>query len=586
VHCPGEDLVEFHLHLDADRDGKVDADRTGLDKWHWGAGKKGAIILCNNDDDEGASASDNHDAKINKGNDRDEIAPLVIRRVGSCDPPATWEGFLEVATADKDRIRIFESRSTGAKEIIGPAKGNSFKLPDLKFTEKEFGMEATQYADGTWDGEVTITLRITKGAAGTAQEKGVVRVAPWIMPNHLDKAEKVFVVDAGTDFPPGVGGTDNSRFRSDLSTRVSSAGCSLQTHKSDDRWMQDCMEFGFANLPLTGFRVVVPSPQDVTVRPLHPFPKTLRKADLGFQDEGDSSTSTTFDSTGNLETSPPATSKAGKKYPFGRIYFGPGRPGEELDADKKAFLNKQVVQRPIEIDTNWLTVGHVDEIISFVPASGGKGFKLLLASPKLAYKILTDNNVKNGTAKLLTGRKFPELVADPVTGAITGIIWHNGETTIKDFLSKGMPSLAFSAGAAHLYTASNIKAFNDSASARIDGTRTKFKNELGLDEADIIDVPILYAPNDQSPAFADALTAGMVNMLVINKNCIVPDPFGPIVGGKDVFKEDLRGKLKALGLTVNFLDDWYEYHVLQGEVHCGTNTLRIPTSAKWWEFEP
>src|SRR6516165_11032391 len=79
VHCPGEDLVEFHLHLDADRDGKVDADRTGLDKWHWGAGKKGAIILCNNDDDEGASASDNHDAKINKGNDRDEIAPLVIR---------------------------------------------------------------------------------------------------------------------------------------------------------------------------------------------------------------------------------------------------------------------------------------------------------------------------------------------------------------------------------------------------------------------------------------------------------------------------------------------------------------------------
>src|SRR4051794_38487131 len=74
VCCPPvTQLVEFHLHLDADRDGKVDDSRTGLDKWEWGAGKKGAIILCNNDDDEGTKASDNEDDKVSKANDPDEI---------------------------------------------------------------------------------------------------------------------------------------------------------------------------------------------------------------------------------------------------------------------------------------------------------------------------------------------------------------------------------------------------------------------------------------------------------------------------------------------------------------------------------
>lgn len=75
-------------------------------------------------------------------------------------------------------------------------------------------------------------------------------------------------------------------------------------------------------------------------------------------------------------------------------------------------------------------------------------------------------------------------------------------------------------------------------------------------------------------------------MLVINKQCIIPKPFGPVVGGKDLFEEDLKSKLTPLGLTVRFLDDWFEYHIALGEVHCGTNTLRTPKTAKWWEFQP
>jgi hypothetical protein len=43
-------------------------------------------------------------------------------------------------------------------------------------------------------------------------------------------------------------------------------------------------------------------------------------------------------------------------------------------------------------------------------------------------------------------------------------------------------------------------------------------------------------------------------------------------------------KLSSLGLSISFVDDWDSYHLLKGEVHCGTNTLRKTDPSKlWWE---
>jgi protein-arginine deiminase len=535
--------IRYHLHTDADRDGAVDASRAGLDKWEWGKGKKGAIVYANNDDDGGRSSPDNTDAVINTGNDPDDIAPFEIRRVGPHDPPASWEGFLEVAAGAEQFIRIFDSRSAGANELIGPATGAKFKLPDLKFSKREFGIEAVRYADSTWDGEAMLTFTLNANGP-TAAEQAKFRVAPWMMPNHLDAATEVFVVD---------GGAFNSRYRSDLNTMVTAAGCTLNEFASGDIWMQDCMEIGFSNLPSTGMHAVMRNPRN---RPLKVFAKTLLKADFGYHEQGSLVPSSTFDSTGNLECTPPV-----KNFPWGRIYFGPGRVLEEMDDETKAFLKQQIVQKPIEIDTNFLAVGHVDEIITFVKASDRKGFRLLLASPKRAYTILTANKAAHGSEKMMIGRSFPA---------------GSAEVTIKDFLDVGVLG----------QSAASIKTFNDNAQASIDGVRATFKAELGLSEPDIIDVPGLFIPNADSPTFADALTAGMVNMLVVNGHCIVPKPFGPVVGGKDLFEEDLKSSLSSLPVTVSFLDDWDEYHVKLGEVHCSSNTLRTPTRAKWWEFKP
>ena len=511
--------ILYHLHNDADRDGSVDANRSGLDKWEWGKGKKGAIICANNDDDGGRSNPDNTDAIINTGNDPDDIAPFEIRRVGPHDPPASWEAFW--------RSRPERNNSSGYSTAAAPGRMNSsdrlraheFKLPDLKFSKREFGIEAVQYADSSWDGEALLTFTLN-GNGPTTAESAKFRVAPWMMPNHLDAATEVYVVDAGAT---------NSRYRSDLKTMVTAAGCTLtESATAGDIWMQDCMEIGFSNLPSTGMHTVMRNPRN---RPLKVFAKTLLKADFGYHEKGTLS-DVTFDSTGNLECTPPV-----KNFPWGRIYFGPGRPLEEMDADTKTFLKQQIVQKPIEIDTNFLAVGHVDEIITFVKASGGKGFRLLLASPKRAYTILTTNKAAHGSEKMMIGRTFP------VAGS--------AEVTIKDFLDVGVLGKS----------AASIKTFNDSAQTSIDGVRGVFKAELGLSESDIIDVPGLFIPNRDAPTFADALTAGMVNMLVINGHCIVPKPFGPVVGGKDLFEEDLKSSLSSLPVTVSFLDDWKEYHI-------------------------
>lgn len=50
----------------------------------------------------------------------------------------------------------------------------------------------------------------------------------------------------------------------------------------------------------------------------------------------------------------------------------------------RRFLHAQKVQASIEIYTDWLIVGHVDEVVNFVPARNEKGFQVLLASPRKA----------------------------------------------------------------------------------------------------------------------------------------------------------------------------------------------------------
>jgi protein-arginine deiminase len=63
-----------------------------------------------------------------------------------------------------------------------------------------------------------------------------------------------------------------------------------------------------------------------------------------------------------------------------------------------------------------------------------------------------------------------------------------------------------------------------------------------------------------------------------------PDPHGPVIGGKDIFKSIVETRLAAHGIQTMWVEDWDLYHMGIGEVHCGSNTQRkVPTNVKWWE---
>jgi len=81
--------------------------------------------------------------------------------------------------------------------------------------------------------------------------------------------------------------------------------------------------------------------------------------------------------------------------------------------------------------------------------------------------------------------------------------------------------------------AAEVVRVNDGVQARRDLIRDQLAREIGVDPAqDIVHVPILYVPSAMlGPALLDALTAGMVNMLVTDNHCTVPKPFGLVARG-------------------------------------------------------
>lgn len=92
-----------------------------------------------------------------------------------------------------------------------------------------------------------------------------------------------------------------------------------------------------------------------------------------------------FDRGGNVIVSPPDPGR----YPHGRIIVG-----RDMDPAFKGFFAAQRVQAGpqgdlIEVDTSWLKVGHVDEIVAFLPALQGRPFILLLPDPEKGFELLS-----------------------------------------------------------------------------------------------------------------------------------------------------------------------------------------------------
>lgn len=546
-------VFRVELAVDSNRDGEVDHQDPGKSSWVWGPSEKGAVLLVNND-------RDISDASPVPGQ-YSEWSELVVEPSENENFPEGMKLVLSATDGAARRFTVYARNGAGDFErILGSNREDPNENPivisrELPATGVHCFVEAHEYPGPFFEGLITIELWLLRDDRLVATDRVVFRVAPWIMTPHNLPVQKVFACRIET------GGNSNDAFLNDLEGALQGLGVPLHIIPSQqhlgDRWIQDEIEFGYVKGASHTLPVVLDSPRD---RGLDDFPEAaLLGPDFGhFQLGG--STPNSLDSFGNLEVTPPVTVR-GQEYPFGRIVFGGRRHGDygtdtrQMMPEVRRFLYAQKIQAPFEIFTDWLIVGHVDEICCFVPAPTDKGFEVLVASPIRARAILERLEAEgHGDVPMFEGLRRE---------APFGLV--SAEVTI-----------------AQLLRDDQFWEANERFQRYMDMNLEILSRELEVDDRHLIQIPVLFHPE---PGRTAAFFPDMVNHIVIGNTSLVPKPHGPKIDGQCAFESAFENAVPHR--DVRFIEDWYSYHEMLGEVHCGTNCLRGPFLNKnWWDFKP
>ncbi len=540
------------LYVDVDRNGKIDGnDDASRDQW---SATRGAIFVFNMDDDDADKKVDSTDNKLNNVEDRRTMTRLVVGQLSS--NPLTVKLTYTPATAP---VRVFKvnSQNGSLSEVIAPQQGAQGTLvPNAEIVggEVNFFIEGTAPRTLTFDGMVTFTLDVQGSAASTDTVK--VCLAPLIWTDNTQPAISVHAM-------PFTNGGGNAPFINALRTGLAAQQVTFipvdeQKYQSD-QWVQDD--------PQTGFTGYVDAQGNYTYvelwnsldrgRGLAPFVQT----DVLGKNKGRVFAGTTNQASinygGNLEVVPPFTG-----YPFGRIYYGGGNQGtvtgqanpQHMNQMQVDLMNAQGMQGPgIEISSEWLAVGHVDEFsmaIADKNSTAGRSWKILWASPTLAYAALTTlANKGMGSAVVFAGRNQSQ----PQT-TVSAILGDTAE-----------------------------RQFNTQVQARLDQNKQKLMTECGLTAADFVEFPVFFeiVPGGGADEAA-ARNPGSVNGIPVNDRMYVPDPEGPDDAGKDVWQAQIEAALSPLGIQATFVDVFESYHTRLGEAHCGSMTFYTPYTTPWW----
>jgi Protein-arginine deiminase (PAD) len=551
------------LDGDTDRDGVV----CGTQAEEELEGKTSVLVINNCDRDGPASPSgkpnpDNQDNVINGSDDCKDLEPVYLRKL-SKSPRGKISLRLRAKSPDgvgaKHRVRIFKDDgtmilgpSTSMKYVLSNADARKLLKGDLKFL-----VEGLAFAT---------SAKLSVYLDEVEQDCLILEVAPFLLVPYSQAAEANYVVkvpdDSTVKSSAYVDGFRRACFAAGVRPAVMSA--------TGDVWIEDEMSWGYSETPRVRMPVVLhlyrlcelkanvrgllgPGVGYATIFDYGPDPTEISQKASG---------TNSINYGGNLEVTPPTP-----RFPFGRVYYGSipstgsqaddllgSGAGRQIDPRYQAFFKRQNVQPPIDLNTDWLFVGHVDELITFLPKAGG-GFELHLASPQLALDIV----------KCLPGATALDPKYD---GLLSGL------STASDLLS----SITLGMTLEQYNEMVDMRIFGpDHASADRSSVKGRLKVALGLDEADIYEVPVLfyhYIWNGSEGALA--LTPGMVNLNSMGGTCLVPEPF------LDPFKSRFSGVVASFGQCPVWIDDWTIYHANCGEVHCGSNTRRQPFKKKWW----
>ncbi|PKL42847.1 MAG: hypothetical protein CVV41_12530 [Candidatus Riflebacteria bacterium HGW-Riflebacteria-1] len=307
---------------------------------------------------------------------------------------------------------------------------------------------------------------------------------------------------------------------------------------SSDIWMQDCMEICAAELKGTG-KLVQAVFDSNRGRGLARLPGVIAEMwDLVYF-KNPSNAQSHGDYGGNLEVTP-----------FDDIMVA----GSTITPQAKKFFEDNGYKGRMFLgNTDWLTVGHIDEYVMFIPTAWAPGgYSVVRADPLYALDLIK-NSPDSDLAKitsydrdfLLKVKKLlNEQMKDP--GAGKG-------TKEGDFIALN-------------YAINDI--IEDNVGRLKDFVR-KSSNDLTRDFEEVSWPSLFEGSGTTSPRRCCAFLPGVVNLLVVRDHLIVPATHIPS------FDKAIEARLKAQGNKVHFIDDT-PYHTSMGEIHCGTNVLRDP----------
>jgi len=535
--------IKISMAADTNRDGKVDLETDGIGANTWTI-QRGAVFLNNCDSDQDIGVPDHADVIVNGEEDLKDLALIKVRRIQSL--PEDSRVSISVDEFSKKRVRIFVKNRNEDLESIDLEKAGNIAVEQLQRADLELWIEANSFADREWRGFTRVKIKLELADGGTIEKAVVLKVAPFLLLSNLQRGRSLYV----KSFPG-----KNDIFIQELEKLVPEAGAELYVLPDGDPyqpyeiWLQDALEIGYTEKPGQRMNVVLQANRD---RSLDSFPyNDLLGPDYGWIQVGSYRESYArggrengwLDWYGNLEVTPPFPG-----CPLGRIIYGynPEGPSDaSLNPEIVAMLEAQKLQAPaIRLDTGWLLIKHVDEVVSFLPSAHPEHpFSVMIVSPEAMIGLLKKWEDEGYGKKVVLERFQPG-------------------TTIGSLLGDNM------------LIQHNLKLQQERIEPNID----LLKEELKLSEQDLIRIPALFTEDGSS------LFPNMVNSVVLNGYLLIADPDGPVIDGIDLLQEEVRRLLSEVPVKPYFLDDT-QYHKWSGNVHCATNVRREVPSKAWFELE-
>jgi D-alanyl-D-alanine carboxypeptidase (penicillin-binding protein 5/6) len=499
----------------------------------WMADGGAAWVLPNLDDDDGDGRPDADDDEVNGPADARDLTPLAITVADPGVVAVRLDGggaplrFFVAAAGGWRRV------GAGVAEIPWPAPAADGGPEGAGTTVRtmELAIEGKAWAGPEWDGaaELRVTSLDTAGQVRATAVLPVRAVPVELLPATVPPRE-VFVAS---------GRYDNEPFLTRLGELLEPTGVPLTVHPADawqEMWMQDTMEIGLAQVPggpwmhvvLDGLRGVDPFPAAL-LGPDTAVVRTAAPRDLSGGDDW-------ADWYGNLEVSPPTD-----RHPRGLIVYGRNRlTGTTFHPDVVAFLAAQRRQEPVWIDTSWLTIKHVDEIVSFLPGRDGRGV-VLVADPDEGLALADDARLSDADRE--ANRRIASALRATLVGGEPGRAGRTRSDPREDV--GGLLGL------------------------------------LGWGEDRVVRLPLVFrvpeggllpdgGVTNAVPVWSNPINSLLVGDLLICGSADMPEAVRAIC----------RERLTAAGVPrIEFIDD-AGYHRKGGNVHCATNARRGPGEAR------